>query len=295
MLNLVHVRTFLAVADTGGLRAAARRLGVSPTTVVDHLNQLERDLAAALFLRRRPKVELTRQGRAFEPLARALVATADRACQVVADAPVRIAAASNIGAYVLPPIVAEIERSWRRGIDLWIGSNPEVAERLMVGDADLTAMEWWDNRPGFVAQPWRQERLCVIVPPEHRWAERSLITPEELVVEPMLGGERGSGTGTILRERLCSAFNRLKLVPGFGSTEAVKRGVRAGLGISVVLEISVVDEVAAETLVAIPIQGGELVKQLWLIAPRGVPKRAPTRRLMAALARSGQSSAFSQI
>ena len=291
MLNLAHVRTFLAVVEAGGLRAAARRLDVSPATIVDHLNQLERHLAAALLLRRRPKVELTAQGLAFEPLARALLTTAERARQVVADAPVRIAAASNIGAYVLPPIIAEIERSWGCGIDLWIGSNPEVVERLTTGDADLTATEWWDDRPGFVAQPWRQERLCVIVPPGHRWARRSEIAAEDLAGEPMLGGERGSGTGTILRERLGDAFEHLRLVSGFGSTEAVKRAVRAGLGVSVVLEISVVDEEAAGALVAIPISGGGLVKQLWLIAPSGLPKLAPTRRLMSALVQPDRPSA----
>lgn len=291
MLNLVHVRTFLAVAEAGGLRAAARRLEVSPTTVVDHLNQLERYLAAVLLLRSRPKIRLTPQGVAFEPLARALITTAERARQVVSDAPMRLAAASNIGAYVLPPIVAEIERSWGCSIDLWIGSNPEVVERLATGEADLTAMEWWDDRPGFLARPWRRERLCVIVPPEHRWAGRTEIDLEELAGEPVLGGERGSGTGTILRQRLGHAIDRLSLIAGFGSTEAVKRGVRAGLGISLVLEISVADEIAAGTLAAIPISGEDLSKQLWLIAPGGLPRLAPANRLVEALCRPSHISA----
>lgn len=291
VLNLVHVRTFLAVAEAGGLRAAARQIAVSPTTVVDHLNQLERDLAAVLLLRSRPKIRLTPQGVAFEPLARALITTAERARQVVSDAPMRLAAASNIGAYLLPPIVAEIERSWGSSIDLWIGSNPEVAERLTTGEADLTAMEWWDDRPGFVARPWRRERLCVIVPPEHRWAGRTELDLEELAGEPVLGGERGSGTGTMLRRRLGHAVDRLRLVSGFGSTEAVKRGVRAGLGVSVVLEISVADEVAAGALVSIPIAGEDLVKQLWLIAPAGLPRLSPASRLVEALSRPFPPSA----
>lgn len=288
MLNLAHARTFLTVIETGGLRAAARRLDISAATVVDHLNQLEAELAAALLLRRRPKVELTPQGQAFMPLARALITTAERARRIVADAPVRIAAASNIGAYMLPPIIAEIERSWGNRIEMWIGSNPDVADRLETGAADITAMEWWDNRPGFAARPWRRERLCVIVAPEHHWAGRKEIAAEELADEPMLGGERASGTGGLLRERLGPVFGSLKLISGFGSTEAVKRGVRAGLGVSVVLEISVADEIAAGALVAIPIAGGELVKQLWLVAPSGLPESAPASRLLSALARSAR-------
>ena len=62
MLNLVHARTFLAVLSERGFRAAARDLNLSPSTVVEHIRQLEADLAAPLLVRRRGVVELTSQG-----------------------------------------------------------------------------------------------------------------------------------------------------------------------------------------------------------------------------------------
>ena len=67
MLNLVHAKTFLAVLNERGFRAAARDLNLSPSTVVEHVRQLEEDLAAPLLVRRRGIVEPTFQGAAFAP------------------------------------------------------------------------------------------------------------------------------------------------------------------------------------------------------------------------------------
>ena len=75
MLNLTHVRTFLTVLEQGGLRAAARMLELSPSTVLDHVRQLEAELAAPLLARGRRPVLPTVQGAAFRPLAQALLAT----------------------------------------------------------------------------------------------------------------------------------------------------------------------------------------------------------------------------
>lgn len=253
--------------DAGGIRAAARQLSVSPATVVDHLDRLERDLDASLIVRRRAVVRLTPQGAAFAPLARALVTTAQQAQRLIATVPLRVAASSNVGTYIVLPLIAAFEQSQGCHVELWLGSNPDVADRLSTGAADLALMEWWDHRPGFTAHEWRQEPLMVIVSPNHPWATRSAIAPTELAQERILGGERGSGTGTLLRGCLGETFHQLQIVPGFGSTEGVKRGVRAGLGISIVVASSVTDEIAAGHLVSIPLDGLAMYKSLWLITP----------------------------
>ncbi len=277
MLNLVCVQTFLSVMEAGGIRAAARQLSVSPATVVEHLDRLERDLDAPLMVRRRAAVSLTPQGAAFAPLARALVTTAQQAQRLIATIPLRVAASSNVGTYILLPLIAAFEQSQGCHVELWLGSNPDVADRLSTGAADLALMEWWDHRPGFTAHAWRQEPLMVIVPPGHPWATRSAIEPAELAQERILGGERGSGTGTLLRGCLGEIFHQLQMVPGFGSTEGVKRGVRAGLGISIVLASSVTDEIAAGQLVSVPLGDLALNKSLWLVTP--TPLSGPVTQL----------------
>lgn len=281
MLNLTHVRSFLAVLDGQGFRAAARELKLSPSTLVDHINQLEAELAAPLLVRKRGGFAPTAQGLAFLPLARALVATAERAFDVVSGCPLRIAAASNVGIYLLQSILASFKQTEEFPTELWIGRNPDVAERIAGGRADVGLMEWWDDRRGFLARTWRREPLVVIVGRSHPWASRASAHVADLLGERMLGGEPGTGTGTLLRQVIGTNAERIETVNGFGSTEAVKRAVRAGLGVSLVLASSVADEVAAGHLVALPLADADLVKEIKLIVPAPLPATSAAARFAA--------------
>jgi DNA-binding transcriptional LysR family regulator len=281
MLNISHARSFLVVLEQRGFRAAARLLQLSPSTIVEHVNQLEADLAAPLLVRRRGNVAATPQGAAFLPLARALVATAERAREVVTGSLLRISAASNVGVYLLQSTLASFRKVDQCPTELWIGSNPEVAARMVDGRADVGLMEWWDDRPGFSAYIWRREPLVVIVSPNHAWADRKSISIADLLDARMLGGEPGTGTGTLLRQALGMAASRIKAIDGFGSTEAVKRAVRAGLGISLVLAGAVNDEVEAGDLVALPLADIDLVKNIRLIVPTALPNRSSAARFTA--------------
>jgi DNA-binding transcriptional LysR family regulator len=281
MLNLVHAKTFLAVLSERGFRAAARDLKLSPSTVVEHIKQLEEDLAAPLIVRRRGIVELTSQGAAFAPLARAMLDTAERSRTMIAQSRLRVASSSNVGTYLLQSMLASFQATDPCSVDLWIGPNPNVAERLANGIADVALMEWWNDRPGFRGYTWRNESLVIIVAPDHPWAERCAIEASELASQTLLGGEAGTGTITLLRKRLGHLSEGLTAIGGFGSTEAVKRAVRAGRGVSLVIAAAVADEVKAGQLVALRLKDIELVKELKIISPIGVPDAAPAARFVA--------------
>lgn len=283
MLSLIHARTFIAVIEEGGFRAAARKLALSPSTALEHIRQLETDLAAPLLVRQRGRVEPTAHGAVFEPLARALVSTAERAEELISKAPLRLAASSNVGIYSLQPAVARFAREHGLSIEPWIGANPAVAERLSRGLADVAVMEWWDGRPGFAAKVWRREPLKVIVAGSHPWAGRKAINASELVDTPILGGEPGSGTGGVLRRALGSLADRLVTIDGYGSTEAVKRAVRCGIGVSIVLESTIADEIVEGSIVALDVEGTTLEKVIHVVLPSGPPDNATGPRFVAFL------------
>jgi DNA-binding transcriptional LysR family regulator len=275
MLNLIHARSFVTVIATRGVRAAARELDLAPSTIVDHIRQLEEVLAAPLVVRQRGSAIPTDQGARLLPLARALVETAGRVRSLIHLPALRLAASSNVGTYLLQPHIAAFRQSAGIPVEQWIGSNSDVVARLERGEADVAAMEWWDGRPGFTARTWRREPLVVIVGSGHPWARRGSVSVTDLQTEPLLGGESGTGTGYLLRRQLGPIAKSLTIIDGFGSTEAVKRAVRAGCGASIVMEASVADEVATEQLVALRIEGVELDKEIKLIVPATLPPSAP--------------------
>jgi DNA-binding transcriptional LysR family regulator len=108
-----------------------------------------------------------------------------------------------------------------------------------------------------------------------------VIDASELAGQTLLGGEAGTGTITLLRKELGLLAEGLTATGGFGNTEAVKRAVRAGRGVSLVIAAAVADEVRAGQLVALHLKDTELAKDLKIISPIGLPDAAPAARFVA--------------
>lgn len=70
-------------------------------------------------------------------------------------------------------------------------------------------------------------------------------------------------------------------IDGFGSTEAVKRAVRAGHGISIVLASTIADEIAGASLVALDIEGTTVEKDISLISAVGLREASSSGRFIA--------------
>ena len=280
MLNLDQVEAFIAVVETRGFREAAARLGCSQPTVSQQLRKLEESLGAELIVRSRMQSTPTLEGARLIPLARSLLRTAARARDVVSTQRLTIGASSNIGTYLLQPYIARISHVLGSAIDidLRIAGNPEIADALSAGELDVAVMEWWDKREGFVAKKWRQERLVVIVSPSHAWAKRKCLQPSHLFEEPMIGGESGTGTGTLLQKIFGKNAAKMRISLNVGSTEAVKAAVKAGLGISLVFASAVEAEVRAGTLRALSISEVEIAKDLFVILPEQILSDLPAHQ-----------------
>jgi LysR family transcriptional regulator, low CO2-responsive transcriptional regulator len=289
-LDLGHLAAFLAVIQTGNFRAAARRLGHAQPTVSQHLKRLETSLGTALVERRSNGCRPTPAGDLLRPYAENLLRLAERARAALAgERRLVVGAATNIGVYMVQPAINRFERSAAGvGVDLVIAANPEIAARLADGALDLALLEWWDDRPGFTALAWREEALVAIVAPGHPWAVREAIAIGDLASASLIGGEPGTGTGRILAEALRESGMTLAAARALGSTEAVKRAVEAGNGVSIVLAGTVEQEVAAGRLVALPLRGADLRKTLYAAFATATPAAAPARRFAAALAAAAQ-------
>jgi DNA-binding transcriptional LysR family regulator len=283
MLNLSQVQTFLAIIDEGGFQGAAQALGLAQPTVSQQLRKLEESLGAQLVVRARNGAQPTGDGHAFLPYARGLIRTAERALSAVGGRALSIGASSNIGTYLLPKRLHSFASDTGAGVDMVLGTNPETADRLDGGEVDVAVMEWWDGRPGFTASHWRREPMVVIVAPTHPWAKRRSVTKALLLDQPMIGGEPGTGTGTLLAKVFGRNAGRLRVTMQLGSTAAVKEAVKAGLGISLVLKSAVEEEVAAGSLVALKLADADMAKELFVVLPDDTPETSAAARFAASL------------
>jgi molybdate transport repressor ModE-like protein len=276
-MNLEYIKTFLTVARTKSFRVAARELGISQPSVSQHIKKLEESLNSQLIIRDRGGNQLTLKALTFLPYAESIVYVVERSKSALQEKNLNfsIGASSNIGIYILPPYLKRYLTSFEDPprVELKINSNPQIADKLAFGEVDLAVMEWWDHRLGFSAHLWGYEELVLITPPDHPWQNLPVITKGFLQDIELLGGERGTGTGRLLKQYLGSKAETMQVSMQLGSTEAVKQAVQAGLGVSLVLADSVTQEVQNGTLKAIPIDldGIPLRKELFLVWRNSLP------------------------
>lgn len=284
MLSLTQVKTFLALVDEGNFHAAARRLGIAQPTVSQHIKKLEESVGTVLITRSHSDCKPTSDGEAFIPDARKLLGIADKALKSLSKDGITIGASTNIGTYILPDLLRSLYKSHRDiegKVKLEIATNPQIADRITDGSIDLGLMEWWDQRPGYVANIWRREQLLVVVPNEHLWCDRQSISIQEVLAEPMIGGEPGSGMATLLKQRFGHMAEELQVSMTLGSTEAVKQAVRAGLGFSILLESAVRDLVSTKQVRALSLEEPKLEKPFYALVPEGVPTGSIAQRFLA--------------
>jgi len=107
-----HLRVFLAVAQAGSLRRAARALGLGQPTLIRHLRQLEQSLGTRLFERTPDGHRLTKRGQDLLPMAESMAETAttiDRRRQAFGDdagGVVRVAAGEWVARFLAPHLAS---------------------------------------------------------------------------------------------------------------------------------------------------------------------------------------------
>lgn len=112
-MDIEELRTFVEVADSGGVSPAARRLGVSKSIVSRRLFRLESGLGVQLLARSTRGAALTEAGTTFREYAAKVCADIDTAKEAIAPAGelsgrLRIAAPLTFGPTHVAPVLAEM-------------------------------------------------------------------------------------------------------------------------------------------------------------------------------------------
>lgn len=101
-VELRHLRTFLAVAETENFTRAAERLAVTQPSISGQIRELEGAVGAQLFSRLGPRVALTPAGRVFRERAAIVLGKLNEACQAVQDTEDLVA--GHVSVAVIPPL-----------------------------------------------------------------------------------------------------------------------------------------------------------------------------------------------
>lgn len=291
-MYLGYLSTYRSLVHTRNFHQTAEALGISQSTVSQHIRRLEDFLGTQLIIRKHSGCELTPQALKFNDYADGILDLLERARDNLHADQLIVGASSNIGTYLLQPALSVALKTFNLDVDvkLEIDRNDSVMQKLIHHQIDLAFTEWWVPQPGFHSEIWREEPLVVIFPEKHPLATCKDLCPESLIDQALLGGEKATGTGRLLREQLGEVATHFSIDMNLGNTTAVIEGVRNGLGISIVQRSALDHSTTRSGIVAREFRNYPLIKKLYISNRENLDAAHPALRLREAFTSCQQIS-----
>lgn len=278
-MNLRQLEVFIAVADCKSFSRGAEVTAVTQSTVSQNILALEEEFGLRLFDRTGKGALLTEGGKVLLEQAKLLL---NRAAEIpavmerfkgVAAAKLRIAGSSIPGEYLIPAALPLLISRYP-GLDITLsqGDSQQVHEWLVAEQVELGVVGGHFPGDKLEFTELCTDEIVLVVPREHRWAGGGEIRVEELLTEPFVLREAGSGTGQQSDLALRSAginLANLRKAAILGSSQAVTQAVIAGAGVAFVSAISVKDELARGLLARVPIRDITITRQFFLVKRKG--------------------------
>jgi DNA-binding transcriptional LysR family regulator len=288
-LQLVHLRTLHTVARHGSFSRAARELHLTQPAVSMQVRQLERALGLPLLERvgkrafptKAGEVLLAHAGRALREL-EAGVEVVQRLRGIVAGR-IRLGTSASFAIYLLPPALRRFRSRYpKTELTVVTGNAPEIARAVVQNELDVGIVSLPVRERELAVSAFHRHELVAIAPPDRRWRRGQHVKAAELARDPLILFEQGA----TLRRVIDEWFQRAGVAPALpmelNNTEAIKKLVESGLGLSVTSWFSVEHEVRARKLVAARLEP-PLYRDIGVILRKDKPKTPVLEAFLATL------------
>jgi DNA-binding transcriptional LysR family regulator len=276
-MTLGQLRTFLAVVQAGSIRGAAIALVVTEPSVSATVGALSREVGVPLTERQGRGIRLTEAGRTFARYAVTMLGLADRAGRAAREAAgrpghIRVSAVTTAGEYVLPPILAAFLREWEDlQVTIEVSNRAGVLASLLNEQVDLAV----GGRPpvggAIQGEPFLDNPIVLVGRPDHPLRSRRSFDPRLLSGETWILREPGSGTRQTTEEFIASNDIEAGSIMNVGSNGAITRAVELGLGVTLISQAAVAQELAAGRLALLRARGTALRRSWYALYRKHAP------------------------
>lgn len=284
-LSIRQLEVFVALVDQGSFTRAAQALGLSQSTVSGHIADLERRLGTLVVERGRRRVRPTAAGDALLAPARETL-KAERTTRMAVEeltgllrGQLAVGGSTIPAIYFLPPVIAAFhERYPDIALRLVTGDSREILDRILASDIEVGVVGVAPDPSQFESVAFGSDSLVLVMRPGHRLAGRPRLARDELLPEPMVMREEGSGTREAILRALAGEAPadapggdapELNVVLEVGSNESQKAAVRAGVGLGFMSDRAVQDELESGALVSVPVEGFDVRREFHLVVREG--------------------------
>lgn len=282
MPTLQQLRYLIAVADTLSFSRAAELVHVTQPTLSMQIKELETRLGARLVERTRARVIITPAGAAIARKARNILSEIEDIREIARqDDPdavqgtLQMGVVHSVGAYVLSLAMPDLRQSFP-GMRIYVREDriENLQRQLADGVHDVLLLPERLDRQEFESVLLIREPLHVVLPFDHRLADKDSIDPTDLAGETVLTMERGQSLHDQV-VNLCRQMGAVHASDYEGTTlDTLRQMVATGMGISLLPALYVRSEVMREQLVvARPLTSDMPTRDVSMVWRRNAPRR----------------------
>ena len=274
--DLRQLEIFCKVLELESFSKAANAVFLAQASVSERVATLEGMVGTRLFDRMGRQVVPTTAGKLLYKHACLLLEMKKTACNEMQDflgikkGEIYIGGSTIPGEYILPKVIGRFHKKYPLiTVKLAIADTSEIENRVFKGELELGVIGSKSSNSGFMNHELWEDELVLAVSAEHKWAGRKEIALNKLSKEPFILRETGSGTLKIIKEyfKMSESDNidSLNVVARFGSSTAVKEGIKSGLGVSILSSRALETELKAGILKALKVKGLFMSRKFYLI------------------------------
>lgn len=267
------------VIELKSFSRAAEELHLTQPTISGHIIDLEKRLGVKLLDRLGKEVLPTKSGSLLYDYGKRILALLDEAKQSLEEfkdslkGNLLLGGSTIPGAYILPSLMGQFkERYPEVSIVLRVSDSQGIVDEVLDGSIEIGVVGARIGNNKIEYRKFVDDESIFICPKNHRFAKRGSLSLDDLKKEPFILRERGSGTRMAVEKGLrvhninTGNFNVIAEVE---TTEAVKQGVKSGLGISFISRRAVQEELKHGTLRELKVNGLEIKRAFYVIKRRG--------------------------
>lgn len=283
--DTTRMRLLVELERQGSLSAAARAIGIGQPSASQHLRLLEAAAGQRLVERNGRGSRLTEAGRtlaAHASVALQALAAGEEELGALAGlqaGTIRLGASTTPGVYLLPNTLGCFRRDFPRvTVEVEIASSADVLSRLLAGRVQLALVGSTDVDGRIALEPFVDDEIVGIARPGSLPIVGGVLPVDRLSEAMLLVREPGSSSRALVDAELRDAGARFAGTWELGSSEAIKRSAREGLGVAFVSVFAAADEVARGELERFRLAGREPLRRVISVARSAARPLSPSER-----------------
>jgi DNA-binding transcriptional LysR family regulator len=275
-MHIENFKVFGDLVESESFSQAARKNGITQSAVSQQLRTMEKHFNIVIIDRSHKVFCLTPEGQTLFDRTREILRLYEllvgelQEMRKIISGTIQISTIYSIGLHELPPYVKAFLQEYP-GVNIRVEYRRSnlVYDDILQNNMDLGLVAYPETHKNLEVVPFVNDRLVLIVHPEHRLAQSDELAIEELAEEALISFEKDIPTRRAIDRVFSAAGVKIKPVMEFDNVETVKRAVEIDAGVAIIPGLTAAQEVKQGLLKMVPLKGDEFDRPLAVIYRKG--------------------------